>query len=121
MKNLMRSIPIFVFIFSGCASLSQHEHARGSVVALDSPTVAHVCMNSSEVKQGEQLPMFQIVCTSKKMNQTRFSEGTESTTCTKVSRGMAEVIENSSLHFIKIKAMTDATIQVGYIIEKIIR
>ena len=121
MKNLILSIPIFVFIFSGCASLQRHEHARGSIVALDSPTVAHVCMNSSEVKQGEQLSMFQSVCTTKKKNPTRHSESTETTTCTKVSRGMAEVIENSDPHFIKVKAVTDATIQEGYIVEKIIR
>ena len=90
-------------------------------MAVDSPTIAHVCMNSSEVKQGEQLAIFQSVCTSKKKNPTRHSESTETTTCTKVSRGMAEVIENSDPHFIKVKAMTAATIQEGYIVEKVMR
>lgn len=103
---------------SGCANLQTHEHARGSVVALDTNTEAHVCMNSSEVKQGEQLLLYKTVCITKKSGG-KFP--TDQTTCDKVSKGFAEVTENSKPHFIKVKAMNDAVLEEGYIVEKQIK
>jgi len=115
MKKMMGILSLVVLSLSGCANLQTHEHARGSVVALDTPTEAHVCMNSSEVKQGEQLLLFKTVCITKKTGG-KFS--TEQTTCDKVSKGFAEVTENNKPHFIKVKAMNDAVLEEGYIVEK---
>ena len=106
---------------SGCVSFQNHEHALGSIVALDSGTEAHVCMKSSEVKQGEQLSLFQSVCTTKKKKASKFSEATERTTCEKVSKGFVEVVEISSPHFIKVKAVSNSIFEEGYFVEKMAR
>lgn len=87
-------------------------------MALDTNTEAHVCMNSSEVKQGEQLLLYKTVCITKKSGG-KFP--TDQTTCDKVSKGFAEVTENSKPHFIKVKAMNDAVLEEGYIVEKQIK
>ncbi len=118
MKKMMSILSLAILGLSGCANLQTHEHARGSVVAMDTPTEAHVCMNSTEVKQGEQLSLFKTVCVTKK---TGGKFPTEQTNCDKVSKGFAEVTENSKPHFIKVKAMNDAVIEEGYIVEKQIK
>lgn len=121
MKKLILSHVFFIIVLVGCASVQKHEHARGSIVALDSPKEAHVCMNSSEVNEGEQLSLFQSVCAMKKKKAGKFSEERETTTCTKVPKGTAEVIEKTDTHFIKIKAVNDTIFEDGYIVEKIVK
>lgn len=56
---------VIIFNLFGCASVKNHKHATGSVVALDSSKEAHVCMDSAEVKQGDRLSLFQSICTTK--------------------------------------------------------
>lgn len=106
---------------TGCASLQSHEHARGSVVALDSPTQAHVCMSSKEVQTGDQVSIFESVCTSKKKKSSKYSEESQVTTCTKVLRGEGEITESADPHFVKVKALADLTFKEGYIVEKSLR
>lgn len=120
MKDLIL-ISASIFVISGCASFQRHEHARGSIVALDSPKEAHVCMNSSEVIEGERLSLFQSVCVTKKKKAGKLSEESQTTTCTKVSKGTAEVVGKTDPHFIKIKAVNDAIFEEGYIVEKVTR
>lgn len=106
------------FLFSSCASMKEHKHARGSIVALDSKTEAHVCMDSSEVKEGEKLSLFESVCVTKQKRMGKNGEAMDYTTCEKVSRGVAEVVKASDPHFIKIKALDNATFQEGFVVEK---
>lgn len=121
MKKILFIFSMAILGVSGCVSFQNHEHARGSVVALDSSTEGHVCMSSSEVKQGEQLSLFQSICTTNERKAGRYTKATEQTTCIKVSKGAAEVIENSDPHFIKIKAMMGFTLETGFIVEKLLR
>ena len=117
MKKMYSILSITILAISGCATSQKHDHARGSIVALDSPTEAHVCMNSSEVAIGEQVSLYKPVC------KTSPPKGrlnpTSQTTCKKEPKGFAEVIETSDAHFIKVKAVDDAVFEEGFVIEKI--
>lgn len=75
-------------------------------------------MSSSEVQLGEQLSLFQSVCTTTKKRKTKNDvESSEKTTCLKVYKGSAEVIENSDPHFIKVKTLNGAQLEAGFIVE----
>lgn len=122
MRRFMKKL-FLVFLpialgLTGCASFQSHEHALNSIVALDSPTEGHVCMSASKVNQGEQLSLFQNVCTTKIRKLSKFSEPTDTTTCVNVARGFVEVTENSDTHFIKIKALDGAALETGFLVEK---
>lgn len=112
---------VIIFNLFGCASVKNHKHATGSVVALDSSKEAHVCMDSAEVKQGDRLSLFQSICTTKEKKIGHKGESTEQTTCSKVPRGFVEVMSIPDPHFIKVKAIGDAVFEQGFIVEELLK
>ena len=118
MRKFVFVFPLRGLVYTGCSSLQKHGHARCGIVALDSSTQAHVCMSPSEVDKGDQLFLFQSVCAKRQIPGGKYSDYADQTTCTKVSKGSVEVMENSDPHFIKVKALSGATFKEGDIVEK---
>jgi hypothetical protein len=118
-KNLTY-LAAFLFL-NGCASTSKHEHTSGSIVALDSKIEAHVCLTSDGSTLGELIDVYEVVCTKVKAEASSISTRTGvpkyTTTCNKVKRGHARVIENTDKHFSKIRAEENLELKEGFLIE----
>lgn len=105
-------------LFAGCASTVKHDHSRGSVVALDTDSTAHVCMSANAVQVGEQLDTFKITCKKNKAPASKAKETYEATTCQKDFLGKVEVTELVDEHFIKVRPKTVLSLSEGLVVEK---
>lgn len=117
-KLIYLSIVLFL---SSCASVTKHEHTSGSIVALDSKSEAHVCLTSGISTLGELIDVYEVVCTKSKTEANSVSTRTGVpkyvTTCSKVKRGHARIVENTDKHFSKIKAEENLELKEGFLIE----
>lgn len=118
-KNLIY-LAAFLFL-TACAGTPKHEHTSGSIVALDSKMEAHVCLTSDSSILGELIDVYEVVCT--KVKSEASSVGTRTgvpkytTTCNKVKRGHARIVENTDKHFSKIRAEENLELKEGFLIE----
>ena len=103
-------------LLAACSSMPSHKHSRGTVVTLDSPGEAHVCLGSSEVRTGDRLKVFKSACS----RETRDGGDRPKSrvVCEKNLVGEVEVIENNGEHFSKVKTVGDLTLEEGLIVEK---
>lgn len=99
-----------------CSTMSgQHRHERGSVVALDSATEAHICIGGVGLSPGKKVKVFDSVCrqaTIDDVNRLR-----SRLICEKVYAGDAEIIEVSSEHFSKVRSLGNLSLKVGQVVE----
>lgn len=115
-KTMCTLLSASVFV-SACATTSgEHSHIRGSVVTLDSPQEAHVCLGQTEIKPGDKLAVYESVCKSEMDLGER--KPIKKTTCDKVPRGQAEVTESLGEHFAKVRSLGDLKFKEGFIVEK---
>lgn len=121
---MKKYILLIGFIFtSGCATSQKHNHMSGSIVALDSKTEAHVCLTSTNSIIGDLVDVYEVVC-SKEKNEPDLSgisvtkkQTTYSTTCKKIRRGHAKIVENMPDHFSKIISLGNLELKEGFIVE----
>lgn len=110
----------FVFLNS-CVSATKHEHTSGSIVALDSKTEGHVCLTSNSSILGELVDVYEVVCAKQKIETDsggiKAGSPKSVTTCNKVKRGHARIIENMDRHFSKIRAEENLELKEGFFIE----
>ncbi len=103
------------FTLFSCATMGgKHRHERGSVVALDSATEAHVCIGSENTTIGKRVQVFDSVCNQETFDDVRRPR--TRTVCEKVLRGEAEIIENATEHFSRVRAIGNLALKVGQII-----
>lgn len=107
--------------FTSCASTTKHEHTSGSIVALDSKTEAHVCLTSSNSALGELIDVYEVICAKTKNEASSLNLKTGvpkyTTTCNKIKKGHARIIENTDKHFSKIRAEENLELKEGFLIE----
>ncbi len=106
---------------ASCASSQIHEHSLGSIVALDSPSQGHVCLVGSQVTKGEQLSLYQNVCTAKRKPRGRLGDIRNLPRCERIQRGFVDVVENTDPHLVKVKALGDVALKEGDLVEKMVR
>lgn len=117
-KTMCTLLSATLFI-SACATTSvQHSHIRGSVVTLDSPQEAHVCLGQTEIKSGDKLNVYESVCRSEMDLGGR--KPIKKKICDKIPRGQAEVIESLGEHFAKVRSLDGLVFKEGFIVEKTI-
>lgn len=105
------------FLMNACATLSGHDHARGTVVLSDDGKEAHVCLGNKEIKVGDKVEVFDAVC--KKEQVAVIRSRRYQTKCEKIARGQAEVVDVADEHYSRVHALGDLLLKEGQIVERL--